>query len=110
MTAMTLAPFYLRFPDEATAQTALAAAGIYVPEIGNNPGYYKQADKGWAFDPIGELTEGGIWDQVTGEELEAPTVREGWHANYIGAALPPELEEYVLDPEPATPYRRFAGF
>jgi hypothetical protein len=105
---MALTPFYLKFPDEAAAQSALAAAGIYVEPIGNNPGYYKQADIGWAFDPIGEITEGGIYDQETGEELEPPTVKEGWHANYIGDALPPELEEFAI--EPATPVRRFAGF
>jgi hypothetical protein len=107
---MALAPFYLRFPDEATALNALAAAGIYVEPIGNNPGRFKQADIGWAFDPIGEITEGGVRDEETGEELEAPRVLEGWHANYIGAALPTELEEYVLEPEPTTPVRRFAGF
>lgn len=107
---MTLTPFYLRFTDEAEAQTALAAAGIYVEPIGNNPGYYKQADLGWAFDPIGTITEGGVYDVETGEELTAPTVLDGWHANYIAEALPPELEPFKLDTEPTTPYRRFAGF
>lgn len=107
---MTLSVFYLKFADEAEAQTALAAAGIYVPEIGNNPGYYKQAEADWAFDPIGAITKGGIWDIETGEELEAPTTLEGWHANYIAAELPAELAAYALDPEPATPRRRFAGF
>lgn len=108
--AMTLTPFYLKFPDETAAQAALTTAGIYVEPSGNNPGYYKQADIGWAFDPIGEITEGGVWDQETGEELEAPITLEGWHANFIGEALPPELEEFALDPEPVTPVRRFAGF
>lgn len=107
---MTFTTYYLKFADEAEAQTVLATVGIYVPEIGNNPGYYKQADAGWAFDPIGTITEGGIWDQVTGDELEAPTTLEGWHANYIAAELPAELTAYALDPEPATPHRRFAGF
>jgi len=110
MTAMTLTPFYLKFPDEETAQAALEAAGIYLAPAGNNPGRYKQAELGWAFDPIGTITEGGLWDQETGEELEPPTPIPGWHANYIGAALPAELEDYLLSPAPASPIRRFAGF
>ena len=100
--------YFLRFTDETEAQAALAAAGIYVDPIGNNPGYYKQADIGWAFDPIGTITEGGVYDQETGEELVAPTVLDGWHGNYIGEELPIELVEYNLDPAPVTPYRIFA--
>jgi hypothetical protein len=98
--------YFLRFSDEAAAQTALETAGIYVPEIGNNPGYYKQADIGWAFDPIGTISEGGVYDQETGEELVAPTVLEGWHANYVGE-LPEGLEDYLVFPE--NPVRKFAG-
>lgn len=100
--------YFLKFPDEATAQTALEAAGIYVAPIGNNPGFYKQADIGWAFDPIGTITRGGVWDQETGEELVPPTVLDGWHANYAGEALPSELTSYNLDPGPNTPHRVFA--
>lgn len=107
---MTLTTYYLRFPDEAEAQTALAAAGIYVEPIGNNPGYYRQADIGWGFSPIGTIPEGGVYDVETGEELVPPTTHDGWHANYIAESLPTELEPYKLDPAPATPYRRFAGF
>jgi len=107
---MALITYFLRFADEAEAQTALAAAHIYVEPIGNNPGYYKQAEIGRAFDPIGTITEGGVYDQETGEELVAPTVLDGWHANYISEApLPTELEGFNLDPVPTTPYRRFAG-
>jgi hypothetical protein len=98
---------YLRFPDEATAQITLNDAGIYVAPIGNNPGYYKQADIGWAFDPIGTITEGGAYDQETGEELVAPTVLDGWHANYAGDVLPDGLEIYLVSP--SQPYRVFAG-
>lgn len=101
--------YFLKFPDEATAQAALEAAGIYVPEIGNNPGYYKQADIGWAFDPVGTITKGGVWDVETGEELVPPTVLDGWHANFIGEALPEALEEFIVTPAPKTPQRCFAG-
>lgn len=98
---------FLKFTDEAEAQTALEKAGIYVPPIGNNPGYYKQADVGWAFDPIGTITKGGVWDQETGDELVPPAVLAGWHANYIGELLPSELNDYMLSPGPKTPYRVF---
>lgn len=100
--------YFLKFQDETEAQTALESAGIYVAPIGNNPGYYKQADIGWAFDPIGTITEGGTYDIETGEELIPPTVLDGWHANYIGESLPTALVPYNLTPEPSTPYRVFA--
>ena len=100
--------YFLKFPDEATAQTALETAGIYVAPIGNNPGYYKQADIGWAFDPIGTITKGGVYDIETGEELTPPIVLDGWHANYIGESLPESLTAYNLNPGPTTPDRVFA--
>ena len=99
--------YYLCFPDEPTAQTALEAAGIYVAPIGNNPGYYRQADIGWAFDPIGTITRGGVWDQQTGAELVPPTVLPGWHANYAADTLPPGLDQYLVQPQ--QPVRMFAG-
>lgn len=99
--------YFLRFTDETAAQTALETAGIYVAPIGNNPGYYKQAEIGWAFDPIGTITRGGVWDQETGEELVPPTVLPGWHANYAGETLPQELSQYTVTP--TNPYRLFAG-
>lgn len=99
--------YFLRFTDETAAQAALETAGIYVAPIGNNPGYYRQADIGWAFDPIGTIVRGGVWDQETGEELVPPTVLEGWHANYAGETLPQELSQYTVTP--TNPYRLFAG-
>lgn len=98
--------YFLRFTDETAAQAALETAGIYVAPIGNNPGYYKQADIGWAFDPIGTIVRGGVWDQETGEELVPPTVLPGWHANYAGETLPQELSQYAVTP--INPYRLFA--
>ena len=100
--------YFLKFFDEDVAQEVLSGLEFYIAPIGNNPGYYKTADIGWAFDPIGIITEGGVWDNETGEELTAPTTQEGWHANYAGATLPPELEAFVLDPPPSTPFRVFA--
>ena len=104
MIAMTT--YFLRFTDETAAQAALETAGIYVAPIGNNPGYYKQADIGWAFDPIGTITRGGVYDQETGKELEPPIVLPGWHANYIGE-LPEVCQLYAVIPQ--NPYRTFAG-
>ena len=101
--------YFLRFPNEGTAELALNQVGIYIAPIGNNPGYYNLAGNGWAFDPIGTISEGGVYDTETGEELVAPTVLDGWHANYIGEVLPDALADYVLTPEPVTPYRVFAG-
>lgn len=103
---MTIVTHFLRFPDEATAQVALNDAGIYIAPSGDNPGYYKTADIGWAFDLIGTITKGGVWDQETGEELEPPVVLDGWHANYIGP-LPSGLDSYLVFPK--APVRKFAG-
>lgn len=99
--------YFLRFPNEGTAELALNQVGIYIAPIGNNPGYYRQADNGWAFDPIGTITEGGVWDQQTGEELVPPTVLPGWHANYAGDSLPVDLDIYLVHPQ--QPYRVFAS-
>ncbi len=96
---------FIRFPDEATGMAALTAAGLYVEPIGNNPGYSRQADHNFALDVVGIITEGGTWDQETGEELVPPTVLEGWHVNYIGE-LPEGWKEYVV--EPKRPRRVFA--
>lgn len=100
--------YFLIFPDEETAQQLLSELDIYVPPIGNNPGYYKQAGVGWGFDPIGTITKGGVYDEVTGDELVPPTVFEGWYANYAAYELPESLANYFLNPAPATPVRTFA--
>lgn len=99
--------YFLRFPNEGTAELALNQVGIYIAPIGNNPGYYRLADNGWAFDPIGTITEGGVYDIETGEELVPPTVLPGWHANYAGDSLPDGLDGYLVSPE--QPYRVFAS-
>jgi hypothetical protein len=57
-------------------------------------------------DVIGTISEGGAYDLETGEELEPPTVLDGWHVNYIGT-LPDGWEQYVV--LPASPVRKFAG-
>ena len=104
--------FFLRFPDEATAQSVLAEVGICIPALitpeSYTPARYLQADIGRAFDPIGTITRGGVYDAATGEEIEPPTELPGWHANYAADSLPAELEPYNLDPAPKRPARLFA--
>lgn len=97
---------FIRFPDETTGMAALTAAGLYIEPIGNNPGYFRQADHDFALDIVGIITEGGVWDIETGEELTPPTVLDGWHVNYIGA-LPDGWDQYLVSPE--QPVRVFAA-
>ena len=80
---------FLRFPDEATAQAALAD--------------FHDADYGWqtaslvhALDPIGMLYDPGTAD-AQGNELTPPVALEGWHVNFIGE-LPEAARAYVLVP------------
>jgi hypothetical protein len=97
---------YLRFPDETTGISALTDAGLYIEPAGDNLGHFRQADHDFAMDVIGIISEGSIYSLETGEELEPPTILEGWHVNYIGT-LPDSWEQYVVSP--ASPVRKFAG-
>ena len=58
-----------------------------------------------AIDEIGTLYEGGTYD-AEGEVIEAPTLLDGWHVNYVGE--PPEAWD-KFQVNPATPSRIFAG-
>lgn len=107
---MILHVFYLRFPSEATAREVLATLVERKPHAKEDMVSYPLAGPHWSLDPVGVITVPGVYDAETDEELEPPDVLEGWHANYVGAHLPPELEVYQLVPAPLTPYRRFAGF
>jgi len=80
---------FLRFPDEATAQAALAD--------------FYDVDYGWntaslihALDPIGTLYDPGTVD-AEGNELMPPVALAGWHVNFIGE-LPEAAQAYVLTP------------
>lgn len=80
---------FLRFPNEATAQSALAD--------------YHDAENGWrtaslvhALDPIGVLYDPGTYDEE-GNEITPPVAMEGWHVNFIGE-LPEAALPYVLTP------------
>jgi hypothetical protein len=88
---------YLRFPDEATAKTALAC---YVDAGGS----WITASHEHALDPVGTITTPGTYDEA-GNELTAPVAQPGWHVNLIGA-VPDAAASYVVDP--ASPVRVFA--
>lgn len=58
------------------------------------------------YDIIGTISQGGEWDDE-GNVVTAPTVLPGWHVN---APAPVEgWEAYLLDPQPSTPFRVYAG-
>jgi hypothetical protein len=100
--------YFLKFADEDTAKTVLEEAQIYVPATDEEAEYYRTADHGWGFDPIGTIyNDDGVYNEETGEVISPPTAVDGWHANYIAVSLPESLTNYNLDPAPSTPYRRF---
>ena len=91
---------YLRFPSEESALEQLEQKGfISSGEIITDTHQY-------SLDVIGTISEGGIFDQETGEEPEPPTLLQGWHVNYIGI-LPNDWSDYLVFPE--NPVRKFAG-
>lgn len=58
-------------------------------------------------DIIGTLYKrDGEYDQE-GNVTKAPTAIQGYHVNF--ASPVPELSEYLVAPQPATPYRVYAG-
>jgi hypothetical protein len=97
---------YLRFPDEPTGMAALEAAGFTTVDD-SGATIVITATHTWALDVIGTISRGGVWDQQTGAELVPPTILPGWHANYAADTLPPELEQYLV--QPRNPVRVFAG-
>lgn len=59
----------------------------------------------FAIDEIGVITKGGAWDPETGEQLEPPTLLDGWHVNTVGLE-PDAWEAYAVTP--LNPVRVFA--
>jgi hypothetical protein len=62
--------YLYKFPDEATAQTALA--DYYDAETG-----WKTSGEGYALDPVGVLVD----TDNTDPENPISTVLDGWHVN-----------------------------
>ncbi len=96
-------PFYLKFTDEAEAADQLAAYR-FTDEDGAEQ--WKTASLTHALDVVGAIAVGGKWDEE-GNEIEAPTVLDGYHVNLMIGELPAELAPYIVTP--TTPSRVFAG-
>ena len=77
--------YFLKFSDEAEAQTVLYADG--------QPNYRN-------IDVIGVL--------MNNNDPENPAVIPGWHVNVRSDEVLPELEPFKVNPEPATPSRVWA--
>jgi hypothetical protein len=73
---------FLRFPDEPTGTTALAAAGLLDAD-----GSPISASHSHALDVVGEIPD-----------------TDGWHVNYLGV-VPDKWLQYAVTPE--HPYRVF---
>jgi hypothetical protein len=97
-----MTPYCLRFPSEATGLTALEAAGLLDPITA----FPITASLTHALDVLGPIYRGGSWNPETGEVITAPTLLDGWHANFIGE-LPDGWEEFVVTPQ--NPIRVWAG-
>jgi hypothetical protein len=95
---------FLRFPSEAAFHAACEATGYWITKGTPRPLLLSHRH---IFDVLGELTEGGVYDPETGEQLEAPTPLEGWHVNAKLPTLPEGWDAYIVTP--AQPQRIFSG-
>lgn len=58
-------------------------------------------------DVIGTITNNDAEYDAEGNVTKSATAIEGFHVNF--PAEVPELSEYLVDPQPVTPYRIYAG-
>lgn len=80
--------YLYKFPDEATAQTALA--DYYDSETG-----WKTNGEGFCLDPVGILTDTDNSDP----ENPVSTVLEGWHVNLrVWDGRPDPAADYAVTP------------
>lgn len=93
--------YCFRFPDRETFRTLAAAEGLLTED-----GELVTCSHTHAIDEVGIITRGGAWDPETGEELESPTVLDGWHVNFAGDP-PPDWDEFLVVVN--HPARIFAG-
>lgn len=86
--------YFLRAVDEPALQTALQAAGLYSAETG-----YVEASLTHGLDIVGVIVHPGTYDE-NGNQLTAPIVREGFHANLrlLSGDLPESLSSLVIHP------------
>lgn len=88
--------FYLR-GDEAALRLEIEALDL--PENGAGLIDGARVD----VDTIGEILD--LTDPDTGNIIRAGA--PGWHVNVQAEALPATLEGFLVDPQPATPFRVF---
>jgi hypothetical protein len=80
--------YLYKFPDEQTAQTALA--DYYDSEAG-----WKTSGTGFALDPVGVLAE----TDMTDPENPVSTPIDGWHVNLrVTDARPNPAKAYKITP------------
>ena len=82
---------YLKFPDETTARDV---TGWW----SENTGWLAPTKK-LQFAVRGTLyNSDGVYDDETGECLNPPTAREGYHIDVIYGDIPVAAQEYVVTP------------
>ena len=117
---------YLRFPDQATWESAVTEAGFYTQRIrarnedgtfaANNPETPENEawelselipyTHDWAIDVVGTIYNDDIViDEETGEITSPATTMAGYHVNFVGV-LPDGWDEFLVSP--VAPYRIFA--
>jgi hypothetical protein len=90
-----------RFPSKEIFYELAQAEGLLTEE-----GQLITGGHGFAIDEIGVITQGGEWDQETGEVLVPPIVLDGHHCNFVGIA-PESFDPYLVVVN--HPVRVFAG-
>ena len=101
---MTPPTTFLRFPSEAAFHAACQSAGYWITQDPPRPLLLSHTH---IFDVLGQLTEPGVYDPESGEELEPSTPIEGWHINAKLPTLPEGWDAFLVTPTP--PQRIFAG-
>jgi hypothetical protein len=82
-----------KFQSRTQFRTLAEAEGLITDD-----GELITASHTFAIDEIGTITKGGQYDPETGEVITPPTVRSGWHVNYVGE--PPEAwAQYLVTPQ-----------
>lgn len=105
---------FLKFTNKAEAETVLTGLGAKIEngKIGSNASIYGFPTSidvlfgtGTVYSPTGEVTE------IDGIETPVMAAVPGYHVNVriMGDFTPPELEPFMLDPEPTNPKCVFAG-
>jgi hypothetical protein len=105
---------YLRFPDQATWESAAAVAGFRVnsptpsaadPAVMEDRWTWLYYTHDWAIDDVGIIYNNDAVIDPDGTVVTPATPMAGWHVNYIGP-LPEGWSAFLVTP--VAPYRVFA--